>query len=235
MPAIATHASAPALSDAELAHRIGAGDEAALCQLMRRYNQTLFRVARSILKDDSEAEDVVQETYIQAYRAIGSFRGDARLSTWLTRIAVNEALGRARKRRRRAEIIDIGSGLEVSDDIVEADMVDISADQPESAALGAEVRRLIESKIDELPDVFRTVFVLRALEDMSIDETAACLGIPAATVRTRYFRARGLLREALAREIDFNFEAAFGCAGPRCDRISAAVLARLKPSPSDAA
>lgn len=105
-----------------------------------------------------------------------------------------------------------------------------SIEAPESAALRAEVRHLIERKIDALPDALRSVFVLRALEEMTVEETAACLGVPAATVRTRYFRARGLLREALAREIDFNLENAFGFAGERCDRIVARVLAQLRDS-----
>lgn len=218
------------LADAEIARRIAAGDEDALCLMMRRYNQPLYRAARSILKDDGEAEDVVQETYVQAYKAMGGFRGDAKLSTWLTRIAVNEALGRARKHKRRAEIIQLADTPEPRDEAAEPYMDQAAPEQPESAALRIEVRRLIESKIDGLPDAFRSVFVLRALEEMSVEEAAGCLGIPAATVRTRYFRAKGLLREALAREIDFNFGSAFGCAGPRCDRIVAGVLARLHAS-----
>src|SRR3546814_657075 len=165
-----------------------------MCVLMRRHNQTLYRAARSILHDDGEAEDVVQDTYVHAYQAMASFRGDAQLSTWLTRIAINEALGRARKQRRRAEIIRLDAGPEMQDDHAEPDVPPVSSEPPEGAALRAEVRRLIESKIDQLPDVFRSVFVLRALEDMSVDETADCLGVPAATVRTRYFRAKGLLR-----------------------------------------
>jgi RNA polymerase sigma-70 factor (ECF subfamily) len=216
------------LSDAEVARRIVAGDQDALRWLMRRHNQSLYRAARSILKDDAEAEDVVQDTYVHAYQGMGSFRGDAKLSTWLTRIAVNEALGRARKRRRRAEIINLTDLPEQSDKAAESSMDQISPEQPESAALRSEVRRLIEGKIDDLPDAFRSVFVLRALEEMSVEEAADCLGIPPATVRTRYFRAKGLLREALAREIDFNFEGAYGCAGPRCDRIVAGALARIK-------
>lgn len=231
-PATAVLPHAAELPDRELAQRIIAGDEAAMCVLMRRYNQTLYRAARSILHDDGEAEEVVQDTYVRAYQAMASFRGDAQLSTWLTRIAINEALGRARKYRRRAEIISFGAGPEVQNDQTESDVPPVSSEPPESAALRAEVRRLIESKIDQLPDVFRSVFVLRALEDMSVDETADCLGVPTATVRTRYFRAKGLLREALAREIDFNFETAFGCAGPRCDRIVSNVLTRLRALPA---
>lgn len=216
------------LPDADLARRIAAGDLDALRLLMRRYNQTLYRTARSILKDDAEAEDAVQEAYLLAYRAMGSFRGDAKLSTWLVRIVANEAIGRVRKHSRRAEVIRLDGTTERNDDTPELNMSEASPEQPERSALRAETRRLLEAKIDELPDAFRTVFVLRALEEMSVEEAAGCLGIPPATVRTRYFRARSLLREALAREIDFSMHDAFAFAGARCDRIVAGVLERLK-------
>ncbi len=170
------------LPDVELARRVAAGSHEAFTVLMRRYNQRLYRVARSVLKDDAEAEDAVQEAYLLAYRAIGRFRGDAKLSTWLVRIVVT--------------------------------------------------RRLLESKIDELPDAFRVVFVLRALEELSVEETAAALAVPEATVRTRFFRARGLLREALSKEIDLAYGAAFAFAGARCDRIVANVMARLESLPA---
>jgi len=216
------------LPDTEIARRIALGDQDAFKLLMRRYNQTLYRTARSILKDDAEAEDVVQEAYMLAYGAMGAFRGDAKLSTWLIRIVVNEAIARSRKRSRRAEIIQLSGEPEPEASAVEVNMNDTAPEQPEHAALRAESRRLLEAKIDALPDAFRTVFVLRALEELTVEETAATLGIPEATVRTRYFRARGLLREALAREIDFAYGDAFGFAGARCDRIVAGVLERLK-------
>lgn len=224
------------LADAELAARIASGDGLALQHLMRRHNQTLYRTARSILKDDAEAEDAVQEAYVLAYHAIDRFRGDAKLSTWLIRIAVNVSIRRARKLNRSAEVIDLvadpadihGTGGMSQG----AEMDEHTPEQPERAALRAETRRLIEDKINQMPDAFRTVFVMRAVEEMTVDETAACLGIPEATVRTRYFRARGLLREALAREIDFSLSEAFSFAGERCDRIVAGVLRQLgNPSP----
>lgn len=215
------------LSDAEIARRIEAGDQAAFTLLMRRHNQTLYRTARSILKDDTEAEDVVQDAYLLAYRSIDKFRGDAKLSTWLTRIVVNEALARLRKTSRRAQIIRIDGGIESNSEAAEVEMDHTAPEQPERAALRAEARRLLERKIDELPDAFRTVFMLRALEEMSVEEAATCLGIPEATVRTRFFRARSLLRESLSREIDFAFEEAFSFDGVRCDRIVAGVLERL--------
>lgn len=224
------------LSDAALAARVGSGDTLALQHMMRRHNQALYRTARSILKDDAEAEDAVQEAYVQAYRAIDSFRGDAKLSTWLIRIAVNVAIRRARKINRSAEVIDLVADTadlrEAEPGSPESHMNENAPEQPERAALRAETRRLIEDKINGLPDAFRTVFVMRAVEEMSVDETAACLGIPEATVRTRYFRAKGLIREALAREIDFNLGEAFSFAGERCDRIVAGVLRRLADPPS---
>ncbi len=216
------------LPDTEIARLIALGDRDAFELLMRRNNQTLYRTARSILKDDAEAEDAVQEAYILAYRAIGAFRGEAKLSTWLIRIVANEAIARSRQRNRRAEIIQLSGEPELDADAAEVNMNEATPEQPEHAALRAESRRLLEAKIDALPDAFRTVFVLRALEELTVEETAATLGIPEATVRTRYFRAKGLLREALAREIDFAFGDAFAFAGARCDRIVAGVLARLK-------
>ncbi|MBV61252.1 MAG: RNA polymerase subunit sigma [Nevskiales bacterium] len=218
------------LPDTALAQRVVAGDGTAFEQLMRRYNQPLYRTARSILKDDAEAEDALQEAWLQIYRVIGGFRGEARLLTWLTRIVANEALARLRKHKRRAEIIPI-AGDALQDVLTEEDQMFThaadTAEPPEAGMLRDELRRLIERRIDGLPDAFRTVFVLRELEEMTVEEVAASLGIPPATVRTRYFRAKGLLREALASEIDFNLENAFTFAGERCGRIVAGVLARL--------
>ena len=221
-------------SDFEIAQRIAAGDRDALQRLMRRYNQRLYRTARSILRDDAEAEDTVQESYLLAYQAMAKFRGSAKLSTWLVRIVANEAIARLRKRSRRAELVPLnGTTDQISED-PEVNMSD-SPEQPEDAAVRAEMRRLLESKIDQLPDAFRTVFVLRAVEEMTVEEAGACLGIPSATVRTRYFRAKGLLREALAREIDFSMDGAFSFDGERCDRIVAGVLLRLKDLPATSA
>jgi RNA polymerase sigma-70 factor (ECF subfamily) len=210
-------------SDADLAHRVAAQDQQAFVLLMRRHNQLLFRTARSILRDDAEAEDALQEAYLQAWRSIGQFRADARLSTWLTRIVINEALARTRKNARRADIMPLHRAAEPADHSSEASM----DDSPETGALRAETRALLEKSIDALPDQFRTVFVLRALEEMSGEEVAACLDIPEATVRSRFFRARALLRAALAQDVDRAFEQAFSFDGARCDRIVAGVLAQL--------
>jgi len=216
------------LTDPELAQRISAGDKQAFELLMRRHNQILYRTARSILRDDAEAEDAVQEAYLLAYRGMSGFRGDAKLSTWLVRIVVNEAIARRRKRRRGAEIIQLSGETQEDSEAAEGNMNETLPEQPEGAAQRAQTRRLLESKIDELPDAFRTVFVLRALEDLSVEESAVALGIPEATVRSRFFRARGLLREALSKEIDLAYSDAFAFAGARCDRIVAGVVAKLE-------
>ena len=225
--AIALPSAAQAASDdAALARAVEAGDLRAFEQLMRRHNRILFRTARAILKDDAEAEDAVQEAYLQAYRSIARFRGDARLSTWLTRIVANEAFGRLRKNARRAAILP----LHLDDDGARETQTDSegpSMEQPDKVALRNEMRHLLEARIDALPDAFRAVFMLRAVEDLSVEETAASLGIPESTVRTRFFRARSLLRESLARDVDHAYGDAFGFAGERCDRVVANVLARL--------
>lgn len=214
-----------ALSDLETARRIEAGDRAVLVALMRQHNQRLYRAARSILRDDADAEDAVQEAYLQAFRAIGQFRGDSRLSTWLTRIAINTALARRRQRVRQAEVVWLDADPAADAEV--AMTIDPSQEDPARAVARAELRALIESRIDRLPEAFRTVFVLRGVEELSVEETAGLLGIPPQTVRTRFFRARALLRESLARDIDAGIDGAFGFAGERCDRIVAGVLARL--------
>jgi len=211
---------------AELAARAAHGDSAAFEALMRRHNRMLFRIARAILRDDAEAEDALQEAYIQAYGSLASFRGDAQLSTWLARIVANEALQRLRKQSRRAEILPLQSTAAPE---VEQVMDSDTDNTPHSSAERAEVRRLLESQIDALPEAYRTVFMLRAVEELSAEETAAILDIPAATVRSRLFRARGMLREALAQKIDMACEDAFSFAGERCDRVVAGVLVRLNP------
>ena len=218
------------LSDPELAQRIASGDKDAFELLMRRHNQILYRTARSILKDDAEAEDAVQEAWLLAYRAIGNFRGDAKLSTWLVRIVINEAISRRRKRSRGAEVIQLNGETQEDREAAEENVNQTLPEQPEHAARRAQTRRLLEAKIDELPDAFRTVFVLRALEELSVEESAVALGIPEATVRSRFFRARALLREALSKEIDLAYGDAFAFAGARCDRIVAGVLAKLEES-----
>jgi RNA polymerase sigma-70 factor (ECF subfamily) len=215
----------PQDSDAGLAARAAGGDARAFALIMRRHNQLLFRTARSILRNDDEAEDALQEAYLRAWRAIGSFREEARLSTWLVRIVINEAL--AGLRRHGAQVIPLDSAIDTDAATGEPwDEADPDL-QPERIAMRQEIRNLIESRIDRLPDAYRTVFMLRAVQEMSVSETAEALQLNEATVRTRFLRARGMLREHLSRDIDLALGDAFSFAGARCDRIVAGVLARL--------
>lgn len=211
--------------DAELATRATNGDEAAFEVIMRRHNRLLFRTARSILKSDTETEDALQEAYLHAWRGIGSFRADAKLSTWLVRIVVNESLGRLR--RRDAAIIPLDAAMHSTEPEMQNLLHEDPDQQPDRMAMRAEIRRLMEARIDMLPDAFRSVFVLRAVEELSVEEVAQALGIPEATVRTRFFRARSLLREGMSRDVDMAIGDAFSFDGERCDRIVAAVLARF--------
>lgn len=215
-PSVLPAAAPPA--DTELVERIRAGDAGAMEALMRRHNRILYRTARAILRDDAEAEEAVQDAYLKAFGALDRFRGESKLSTWLVRIAANEALMRRRRLTRGAEVIPLNGMEEPMDE----------AEGPEKAAGRGELRRVLEARIDRLPDDYRAVFVLRALEELSVEDTASALEIPEATVRSRFFRARALLRDSLAREIDVTLEDAFSFAGKRCDRLVANVLARMR-------
>lgn len=219
----------PALSDATsdlaLAQRAAGGDDAAFETIMRRHNRLLFRTARSVLKSDAEAEDALQEAYLRAWRALASYRADSTLSTWLVRIVINEALGRLR--RSSAQVIPLDTAMESTDPDTKESLHDDPDQGPERAAMRAQVRRLIEARIDSLPEAFRTVFMLRAVEEWSVEEVSTALQLPEATVRTRHFRARSLLREGLSRDVDLAIGDAYSFDGARCDRIVATVLARL--------
>lgn len=225
-------------ADLELAQQIAAGDHDAFRILMRRYNQTLYRTARGVLRNDADAEDVVQEGWLLAYRSMHGFRGDARLSTWLIRIVVNLALrrrqGQARDAAMRADGVAATDFADFTDTPAEEseEMRPSLSASPESNASNAELRRLLEAHIDRLPDLYREVFILRAVEELDVEETAAVLGLPEATVRTRFFRARHQLREALAQDIDLAVGDAFSFAGHRCDRIVAGVFRRLQQEES---
>lgn len=211
--------------EADLVARAAAGDAVAFERLMRRHNQLLFRTARSILPGDAEAEDAVQEGWLRAWRALSGFRAESRLSTWLVQIVRNEALGRLR--RRSAQIIPLEAAMLSPDPKTQAALTEEPARGPEQALLRAQVRRLMEARIDLLPEAYRTVFMLRAVEEMSVVDVAAALEIPEATVRSRFFRARSRLREGLAQEMDSALSEVFGFEGARCDRITAKVMARL--------
>jgi RNA polymerase sigma-70 factor (ECF subfamily) len=207
----------PADPDRELVARVRGGDVAGFEALMRRHNRRLFRVALAILGDADEAEDVMQETYLRAFAALAQFAGAARFATWLVRIAVHEAL--ARRRRRQPHAHD------------DADAVLDDALGPADAAGAAELGALIEAAVARLPAPFRVVFVLRAVEQLSVQETAACLGIDEATVKTRAFRARALLRGLLARHATDVAPRLFDLHLARCDRVVAHVLPRVSNPP----
>jgi RNA polymerase sigma-70 factor (ECF subfamily) len=218
MNTFAEVAKATSATDEEIVARVRAGERALFEHVMRRYNQRVYRAARAILRDDHEAEDVMQEAYVRAYEHLGEFEGRARFSTWLLRIAVHEALARLRRAKRFEPLT--GESEEPS-------MSTQRPASPEQSASDQEMRALLEQAIDALPDDFRAVFVLRAVEELSGAETAECLGIPEETVKTRLFRARGRLQEAILGTLEPKLPRAFEFQRPRCDRIVAAVLRRI--------
>ena len=215
-----------ALGERELVQLAQAGVSSAFRAIIQRNNRRLFRVARSILKDDSEAEDVVQEVYARALEHISEFRGDSTLATWLTRIAINEAQGRLRRQRPAVDLAMIDSEEKGMSEVISFPLASPDAD-PERVAAQREVRRLMEQAIDELPDAFRVVFVMRVVEEMSIEETASFLGLREETVKTRLHRARNLLRQALDAQLAPALKDSFPFDGARCARIADVVLQRL--------
>jgi RNA polymerase sigma-70 factor (ECF subfamily) len=191
---------------------------------MRMHNQKLYRLARSIVRNDSEAEDIVQETYVTAFAHLASFRGEASLATWLSRIAINEALGRLRRKRRAAEVL-------ASETAGDAQIIPfplaVSSDDPERDMAQRQILKLVEQATDALPDAYRTVFVARVIEGLSIEETADLLGIKPQTVKTRLHRARDLVRKQIDETIGPIMLDAFPFAGRRCERLTSAVMKRL--------
>ena len=210
-----------------LARRVASGDRAAFTQLMRGYNRRLYRLARASLRDDTEAKDALQDAYLNAYRAIGSFRGESTLATWLSRLVLNECAVRHRRTARREGIIPlVSSEARMSETARVADV----AEGPDRAAARTQMRGILESKLGELPETLRVVFVLRSVEELSVAETAETLGLAQEAVRARHLRAKGLLREALAREIDLAESDLFEFGGIHCEHIVASVLERLSSS-----
>lgn len=210
--------------DVSIARRIAGGDHVAFERLMRRYNRRLYRLARAVLKDAAEADDVLQDAYLSAYQSLRHFRGDAALSTWLSRLVLNECSSRLRRNHRRQNVIPMVS----STNSPEVDTVAAQdSELPDHATGREQIRDLLEHKLDELPEAFRVVFVLRSVEELSVQDTAQTLDIPEDTVRSRHFRARSLLREALAKEIDLAERDVFEFGGRHCDSVIARVLARL--------
>ncbi|MEA2942009.1 MAG: polymerase sigma-70 factor, subfamily [Bradyrhizobium sp.] len=213
--------------DAELVRRARGRDEAAIRAIMQANNRRLYRIARGILRNDGEAEDVVQETYVRAFTHLESFRGDSSLATWLSRIAMNEALGRLRRARPSVELNSLPPGA------LEAQIIQFplfASEDPEKTMAQREIQHVVEHAIDELPEAFRIVFITRVIEGMNVEETAELLDLKPETVKTRLHRARTMLRDNVEKKIGPVVMDAFPFAGKRCERLTEAVLKRLKVS-----
>jgi RNA polymerase sigma-70 factor, ECF subfamily len=212
-------------ADTDLVRRALTRDEAAIRSIMQSNNRRLYRLARGILRDDSEAEDVVQETYARAFTHLEGFRGDSSLSTWLSRIAINEALGRLRRQRPDVNIDELAPGS------LEAQIIPFplssAFEDPEKSMAQREIQQVVEHAIDDLPEAFRIVFITRVVEGMNVDETAEILSLKPETVKTRLHRARALLRENIESQIGPLVMEAFPFAGKRCERLTEAVLQRM--------
>jgi RNA polymerase sigma-70 factor (ECF subfamily) len=217
------------LPEDQVVARARAGDREAFRAIMQRCNQRLFRIARGVMRDDVEAEDVLQEAYAKAFAAIAGFRGEAGVATWLTRIVLNEAHSRLRARRPTVEVEAIETaqaGAPGSAQVLAFPNMARSED-PEADAARAQIRRILEHAVDELPEAFRLVFILREVEELSVEETAHHLGLRPETVKTRLHRARKRLREALDARLGDVMVGAYPFLGARCERITEAVLQRL--------
>jgi RNA polymerase sigma-70 factor (ECF subfamily) len=216
MPLTAEPPASAQSSDATVVARVRAGETDAFELIMRRHNQRLYRAIRAILGDPSETEDVLQETYVRAFTHLDQFQGRAQFATWLTRIAVHEALHRRKRRARFTTLED--------------DFVNTLASPgfgPEHGATDGELRRFLEAAIERLPVDFRTVFVLREVEGLSTAETAESLDIPEETVKTRLHRARRQLQQQLDHRVGESVREVFAFGAERCDRVVAAVLRRI--------
>jgi RNA polymerase sigma-70 factor, ECF subfamily len=215
-------------SDIELVHLALEKDADVFRIIMKRHNRRLYRLARAVVHGDSEAEDIVQETYVLAFTNLGKFRGEASLATWLMRIALNEARGRLRRRRPAVDLMILDSPEGASTRPMPLSS-SAAADDPERAAAQQEIRRLLERAIDDLPEPFRVVFVMRDVEEMSIADTAGLLGVPPETVKTRLHRARRQLRRALADQLASSLTGVFPFAGIRCARVTDEVMRWFAP------
>jgi RNA polymerase sigma-70 factor, ECF subfamily len=225
--AIATESAESGLApDLEIVKKVLAGDGLSFELIMRRYNRRLYRIERGVLRNDDDAEDVVQEAYLRAYQNLPEYRGKGPLSAWLAKITMNEALGRLRGNDAARVMVSFDEPEEAEEANFMAQMVS-SLPDPEQSASRAEVRRLLESAIDALPDAYRMVFILFGVEEMSVAETATCLDVEPATVKTRYHRARKLLQQHLASLVDSGAGDVYSFDGLRCDRIVKGVLQRL--------
>ena len=210
-----------ALSDEQVVSQVVAGHTALFEILMRRYNERLYRAARAILQDDSEAEDVMQQAYVNAYAHLSQFDGRSAFATWLTRITVNEAISRVRRRRRYQPLDD--AEVVLFNNVVPMR----TTPDPEKQTFTREMRIVLEAAIDALPDGYREVFMLRDVEGLSTTDTATCLNVNESVVKTRLRRARAALRRDLTERVGVAAATSFAFLRPRCDRVVAAVLERI--------
>jgi RNA polymerase sigma-70 factor (ECF subfamily) len=213
------------LVEAEHDRLRGLGPEAVRA-LVARHNRRLFRAARGVVRNDAEAEDVVQEAYVRAFTHLDGFRGDAAFATWLTRIALNEALGRLRRRRPTADIAVLETARAAQGEPIV--LTPLRPPAPESEAGRAQFRRVLERAVDDLPEPFRLVFMLREIEGLSAEETGAVLGVRPETVKTRLHRARRLLRQAIEQALSAGFADIFPFDGARCAGMADRVVGRLR-------
>jgi len=216
------------LGEAELVELARRGGENAIRTLIERNNQRLFRAARSVLRNDGEAEDVVQETYVKAFTALASFRGEASFSTWLTRIALNEAVSRLRRRRRNSDLEALDQAVSADAGLVSLFPLSLVPLPADTEAARSEMRQILETAIDGLPEGFRTVFVLRDVEGLSTEETAEQLTLKPETVKTRLHRARRMLRAVLEEQMRGSFAELYPFDGARCANMADRVIARLR-------
>jgi RNA polymerase sigma-70 factor (ECF subfamily) len=214
MERLASQTEPVALTDDEVVERIRRGEPALFEILMRRYNQRVYRVIRAVLRNEVEVEDVMQQAYLSAFSHLDQFGGVASFSTWLTRIALNEAFARIRKQKR---FVDIEAKEEPTP----------MEKSPEARAQSRELAALLEAAVEELPDLYRTVFMLREIEELSTHEAAACLEVSEEVIKVRLHRARALIRDRLYEQVGSNISDAFAFLRPRCDRVVAAVLSHI--------
>jgi len=210
------------LSDQDVVSRVRAGETGLYESLMRRYNQRLFRVIRSVVTSDSEAEDVLQEAWVRAFEHLDQFEGRASFATWVTRIAFHEALARVRTSRRWIPLENPGGGI-----MAEAERRPSVTESPEMQAIHGQLGGMLEAAVDSLPETYRSVFVLREVEQLSTSETAECLELSEEAVKTRLHRSRALLRRELENRLGPAITVAYGFLGTRCDRVVANVLQRI--------
>ena len=220
-----TAVASSSLTDAEIVARVRAGDRALFEILMRRHNQRIYRIARAVVKDEVEVEDVMQQAYVNAYTHLHQFEDRSQFATWLTRITLNEAFGRRRKLQSESMArmpSNIGEDPGAFMDTITSPQPD-----PERQAYAQELHRVLEEAVDALPETYRTVFMLRDIEGLSTGETGAGLGLGEEAVKTRLHRARAMIRRSVTARIGVVASGAFQFQAPRCDRVVAAVLTMI--------